>query len=173
MSGTGGGPGAGREGDGGAASGDASAPPEGFVRLALGGNPFVESVGPLYGHREEGLAGRLVLGLRVEHRHCSPSGFCHGGMLMSMADMLLVLGANLQAGLDRFMSTVSLSADFLAPVPRGAWLEGRIDVLRATRNLVFCQGLFRVDGEPVLRVDGIAKPIGEASAGHSAKRYFG
>ena len=157
----------------GAPDGGAPATPAGFVRLALGDNPFVESVGPLYGHRDEGLAGRLVLGLRVERRHCSPSGFCHGGMLMSMADMLLVLGANLQAGHDRFMSTVSLSADFLAPVPRGAWLEGRIDVLRSTRNLVFCQGLFRVDGEPVLRVDGIAKPIGEAAAGHSAKRYFG
>jgi uncharacterized protein (TIGR00369 family) len=146
--------------------------PAGFVRLALGDNPFVDAVGPLYGHRDEGLAGRLVMGLRVERRHCSPSGFCHGGMLMSMADMLLVLGANLQTGLDRFMSTVSLSADFLAPVPQGAWLEGRLDVLRATRNLVFCQGLYRVDSVAVLRVDGIVKPIGEASSDFSAKRYF-
>ena len=155
------------------AGGGASPAPAGFVPLALGDNPFVDSVGPLYAHRDEGLAGRLVLGIVVERRHCSPSGFCHGGMLMAMADMLLVLGANLQTGLDRFMSTVSLSADFLAPVPCGAWLEGRIDVLRATRNLVFCQGLYRVDGEAVLRVDGIAKPIGDASPGHSAKRYFG
>ena len=148
-------------------------PPAGFVRLDFGDNPFVDAVGPLWGHRDEGLAGRLVMGLRVERRHCSPSGFCHGGMLMSLADMLLVLGANLQAGLDRFMSTVSLSADFLAPVPQGAWLEGRLEVLRATRNLVFCQGLYRVDGTPVLRVDGIVKPIGEASSDFSAKRYFG
>ncbi len=150
----------------------APALPDGFVRLALGDNPFVDSVGPLYGHRDEGLAGRLVLGIRVERRHCSPSGYCHGGMLMSMADMLLVLGANLQAGLDRFMSTVSLSADFLAPVPQGAWLEGRLEVLRTTRNLVFCQGLLRVGDAPVLRVDGIVKPIGEASSDFSAKRFF-
>ena len=158
--------------DAGVPGGGAPGVPDGFVPLALGGNPFVDSIGPLYGHRDEGLAGRLVLGIRVERRHCSPSGFCHGGMLMSMADMLLVLGANLQAGLDRFMSTVSLSADFLAPVPCDAWLEGRLDVLRTTRNLVFCQGLFRVDGVAVLRVDGIAKPIGDASPDHSAKRYF-
>jgi uncharacterized protein (TIGR00369 family) len=147
--------------------------PEGFVPLALGTNPFVESIGPLFGHREEGLAGRLVLGIRIERRHCSPSGFCHGGMLLSVADMLLVVGANLQTGLDRFNTTVSLSADFLAPVPEGAWLEGRIEVLRTTRNLVFCQGLLRVEGAPVLRVDGIVKPIGEASAQASARRYFG
>jgi uncharacterized protein (TIGR00369 family) len=162
-----------RGGSPGAEAGVGVGVPEGFVRLALGDNPFVDSVGPLYGHLGEGLAGRLVMGLRVERRHCSPSGFCHGGMMMSMADMLLVVGANLQAGLDRFMSTVSLSADFLAPVPQGAWLEGRLDVLRATRNLVFCQGLYRVDGEPVLRVDGIVRPIGEASSDFAARRYFG
>jgi len=154
-------------------TGPEGAIPEGFVPLALGDNPFVDSIGPLYGHAGEGADGRLVMGLRVERRHCSPSGFCHGGMLMSLADMLVVVGANLQTGQDRFMSTVSLSADFLAPVAQGAWIEGRLDVLRATRNLVFCQGLFRVDGVPALRVDGIAKPIGDASPAHSAKRYFG
>jgi hypothetical protein len=26
---------------------------------------------------------------------------------------------------------------------------------------------------PVLRVDGIARPIGESTPGHSARRYFG
>ncbi len=146
--------------------------PVGFVPMDFGDNPYVDSVGPLWGHRDEGLAGQLRLGLRVERRHCSPSGFCHGGMLMSFSDMLLVVGANLQTGMDRFMTTVSLSADFLAPVARGAWLEGRLEVLRATRNLVFCQGLLRVDGEPVLRVDGLCKPIGEASEAFSARRYF-
>ena len=146
--------------------------PEGFVKLTLGTNPFVDSVGPLYGHREEGLAGRLVMGIRIEPRHCSPSGFAHGGMLMTMADMLIVLGANVQTGLNRFMTTVSLSADFMAAVGQDAWLEGRLDILRTTRTLVFCQGIYRVDGEPVLRVDGIVKPIGEEKPGGSSRRYF-
>lgn len=154
------------------AQGQTLAAPEGFVPLTLGDDPFVASIGPLHGHREEARAGRLVLGLRVERRHCNPAGFCHGGMLMSMADMLLVIGSNLQAGLDRFTSTVSLSADFLAPVPRGAWLEGRLEVLRTTRNLVFCQGLYRVEGTAVMRLDGIVKPVGEPSAEFSGKRWF-
>jgi uncharacterized protein (TIGR00369 family) len=145
----------------------------GFVPLEFGRNPFIELIGPLYGLRDEGLAGRLVLGLRVQTRHCSPSGFCHGGMLSAMADMLLVLGSNLQTGQQRFMSTVSLSNDFIAPVPEGAWLEGRMQVLRATRNLVFCQGLYTVGADPVLRVDGIVRPIGDADPRFSALRYFG
>ncbi|HYF58875.1 MAG TPA: PaaI family thioesterase [Burkholderiaceae bacterium] len=147
--------------------------PEGFVPMDFGTNPFVDSVGPLYGHRDEGLAGRLVLGLRVERRHCSPSGYCHGGMLATLADMLMVVGASLQSGRDAFMTTVRLSTDFLAPVPEGAWLEGRLEVLRTTRNLVFCQGLYRVDGEPALRVDAIVKPLGEATVRSGALRWFG
>lgn len=156
-----------------AADGAVPGVPEGFVPLDFGLNPYIDRVGPLYGHRAEGLAGRLVLGLRVEARHCSPSGHCHGGMLATLADMLIVVGANLQAGQDRFMSTVRLSTDFVGAVPQGAWLEGRMEVLRATRNLVFCQGLFRVDGDVVLRADGIARPIGEAGERFSARRYFG
>jgi uncharacterized protein (TIGR00369 family) len=164
--------GAGQPGARASADDDGGVPP-GFVPLGFGENPFIELIGPLYGHREEGLAGRLVLGLRVERRHCSPSGYCHGGMLTAMADMLLVVGGNLQSGQQRFMSTVSLSTDFLAPVPLGAWLHGRLDVLRATRNLVFCQGLYSVGPDPVLRVDGIVKPIGEADPRFAAERYFG
>jgi uncharacterized protein (TIGR00369 family) len=154
-------------------SAEDAGPPAGFVPLVLDDNPFMDLVGPLYGHRDEGLAGRLVLGVRVQPRHCSPSGYCHGGMLATLADMLVVLGCNVQADPGRFMSTVSLSTDFLAPVPCDAWIEGRLEVLRATRNLIFCQGLFRVDGQPVLRVDGIARPIGEPDPGRDARRHFG
>lgn len=147
-------------------------PPEGFIPLDSGRNPFVDSVGPLWVHREEGRAGRLVMGIRIEGRHCSPSGYAHGGMLLTLADMLVVMGTSVQTGINRFMTTVSLASDFLAAVPQGAWIEGRLDVLRTTRTLVFCQGLFRVDGEPVLRVDGIVKPIGIEREGSKLARYF-
>lgn len=147
--------------------------PEGFVRLMLGENPFVDMIGPLYGHQEEGLAGRLVLGLRIEKRHCSPSGFAHGGLLMTLGDMLLVLGANVQTGLNRFMTTVHLTGDFMQAVPTGAWVEGRLQVLRTTKSLIFCQGLYTVGGEPVLRVDGIVKPIGDEKPAGALLRYFG
>jgi uncharacterized protein (TIGR00369 family) len=146
--------------------------PDGFIPLNSGRNPFVDSVGPLWVHREEGRAGRLVMGIRIEPRHCSPSGFCHGGMLLTLADMLVVMGTSVQTGINRFMTTVSLSSDFLAAVPQGAWIEGRLEILRTTRTLIFCQGLFRVDGDPVLRVDGIVKPIGEEREGSKLARYF-
>ena len=109
-------------------------------------------------------ATRLCLGLRVERRHCNPGGSCHGGMLSTLADMLLVLGAGAQTGLSRYMLTVNLSCDFIAPAMEGSWIEGRLQVLRSTRNLVFCQGNLQADGALVLRLSGIAKPSGAHEA---------
>ncbi|MEZ5730200.1 MAG: PaaI family thioesterase [Burkholderiaceae bacterium] len=95
--------------------------PEPFKPLQLSPNPFIDDVGPLYGAM---IDGRFVMGFQVEERHCNPAGNCHGGMLMTLADMVLLIGANFGAGVNRFLVTVSLATDFLAPAPVGSWLEG-------------------------------------------------
>ena len=118
--------------------------PAAFVPLQLRPNPYIDACGPLYGRRE---GEALVLGLRVERRHCNPGGSCHGGMLSTLADMLLVM--------------------------EGAWVEGRLQVLRSTRNLVFCQGNLQADGALVLRLSGIAKPSGAHEASFTLAHYLG
>lgn len=144
--------------------------PDGFQALRLRPNPYIDPSGPLYGRRD---GGQLVLGLRVERRHCNPGGTCHGGMLATLADMLLVLGASAQTGNTRYMLTVSLNCDFIGPAPEGSWIEGRLQVLRATRSLVFCQGLLTADGVPVLRSSGIAKPSGDPDPSFTLDSYLG
>jgi len=129
--------------------------PEGFTELPFR-TGFVGVNGPLYVRR--GADGRLHLGFHVEERHCNPMGIAHGGMLVTFADMQLPFGARFQAGLaDRFLPTVHLATDFLAPAPLGAWVEGETQVLRKTRNLVFAQCTVTADGELVLRASGIFK----------------
>src|SRR5690606_2856139 len=87
-------------------------------------------------------------------------------MMMMLADMQLPLAAIYQAGLDdRFLPTVNLTADFLASPMVGDWVWGESDVVRVTRNLVFTQGIFRVDDKPVLRANGIFKRTGPAPSG--------
>ena len=68
-------------------------------------------------------------------------------------------GAPLQAG----RSAPPLAFTAAVPVPAGAFLHGSLDVLRVTRNLVFCQGLLRVCETVAVRFNGIVKPIGEAN----------
>jgi uncharacterized protein (TIGR00369 family) len=144
--------------------------PAGFAPLQLGNNPFIDLCGPFYGHRE---GDGLVMGLRVLDKHCNPGGTCHGGMLGTLADLLLVLGANVLTDARRYMVTVNLNCDYMAPAPKGSWLEGRLQVKRATRSLVFCQGEFTADGHPVLALSGIAKPTGEPNDRFTLAHYLG
>ncbi|MEZ5650151.1 MAG: PaaI family thioesterase [Burkholderiaceae bacterium] len=132
--------------------------PAGFEPIPMRRNPFIDPLGPLYGKKEDG---GLTLGIRIEERHCNPAGNCHGGMLMTLADMLLIFNCTAQTGFDSFMVTINLTCDYLGPAPIGVWLEGRAKVRRAGRNLVFVDGLFEAAGKPVARVNGIFKPTGE------------
>ncbi len=123
---------------------------------------FISVNGPLY-LRPEGDG--IVVGMRVEARHCNPNGVCHGGMLMTFADMMLPIGARVAAKMPPvFLPTINLAMDYLAPAPLGSWIEGRARVLRVTRNLVFADGIITAGDTPIARANGtfkIGKPLAE------------
>ena len=129
--------------------------PEGFHPLPIGGE-FIAHNGPLYVRRE---GERVQLGFRVEARHTNPMGICHGGMLASFADMLLPVSIHrhMHDSPKRFLPTISLQLDYMAPAPLGAWVQGEAQVLRATLTMVFAQGLITADGKMAVRVSGTFK----------------
>lgn len=133
-----------------------NAVPAGFIEFPFPpGEHFLTLTGPLYIKRDDK---KLVLGLRVENRHCNIANICHGGMLMTFADMQLGVGARFELEQESgFSPTINMTADFLSPAANGAWLEGRTDLLRATRNFLFCQCIVTANGAPVLRASGIMK----------------
>jgi uncharacterized protein (TIGR00369 family) len=132
-----------------------AAVPEGFVPMPAGGG-FMQVNGPLYIRRQ---AGAIQLGFRVEARHVNPLSILHGGMMASFCDMLLPMVAirTVEALSQRFLPTISLQLDYLAPSPLGSWVQGETQVLRTTRSMVFAQGLVTADGVPVARCSGILK----------------
>jgi uncharacterized protein (TIGR00369 family) len=87
---------------------------------------------------------------------------CHGGMLVSFADVAMTAGGNYLARLGRFFSTISLTSDFMAPAPLGAWVEARPEMLRVTRAMAFVQCMITAEGEAVLRASGTFRHAGEA-----------
>ena len=134
-------------------------PPPGWIAFPAS-DGFIGANGPLYLRREgEG----IVVGMRVEPRHCNPNKACHGGMLMTFADMVLPIGGRIAAKLPPiFLPTINLTMDYLAPAPLGAWIEGRARALRVTRNLMFADGLITINGEAIARTSGtfkIGKPL--------------
>jgi uncharacterized protein (TIGR00369 family) len=134
---------------------EAHAVPPGFRPVGIGGE-FLKTVGPLQGRWD---GERVRLGFRVDERHANIARACHGGMLASFADMQMAVATHYQwpeiAG--HAFPTISMTTDFVAPVPLGAWLEGSADVIRATKTLVFIQGTATVDDAIVLRFSGVYK----------------
>ncbi len=132
--------------------------PEGFDLFA-GIVGFVETTGPLYVKYDEGQA---YCGLWIEDRHCNIANICHGGMLMTFADMQLGIGAQFANKIGKFLPTVHMSCDFVAPAPIGAWLEGRTEVIKQTRKTIFATCILTADGENVFSASGIMKIPGES-----------
>ncbi len=144
--------------------------PAGYKTLNLVRSGFIHVNGPLYGRIDEDNI--AWLGLRIEERHCNPAGICHGGMLATLADMVLGFGIAVQGGVPRFMPTVTLSCDYLAPAPLGTWVEGRATVRRVTRNLAFADCLLTADGESCLRGNGILKIPSKSPVTFSPRDFF-
>jgi uncharacterized protein (TIGR00369 family) len=144
--------------------------PHGFRPMPSEANPFIAANGPLYGRWVHDM---FTLGFLVEPRHCNPGKTCHGGMLMTLADMTLLLGSNLQAQINQYLLTVNMSTDFLGPALAGDWVEGECEVLRASKNMVFSQGMLRVAGKPILRFNGLFKPTGEPNSRPGLHTFFG
>ncbi len=127
-------------------------PPAGFSPVETGG-AFAIGNGPLYARWYEE---HFELGFRVEQRHANPGQNCHGGMLSTLADIVLSSAAHYQTDMPRqFLPTISIQVDFMAAAPVGCWVHGRADILKVTRNLIFSQGLVFADSEIAVRASGV------------------
>jgi uncharacterized protein (TIGR00369 family) len=102
-------------------------------------------------------AGTASLGFRVEPKHANPAGICHGGMLMTVLDMGIAVALKVAAKSDKFLPTINLTFDFVAPAPVGAWLESEVSFTHTTPRMGFAHGLLVGPDGPVVRANGIMK----------------
>src|SRR5262245_11778588 len=154
-------------------------PPPGFKLIDFQHNStvinFNTHVGPLFYRRgEKGTRDEFVMGLRVQPYMCNPAGTLHGGMMMTVADLVGGMGATFLAGIrGKFVPTVSMTFDFVAPAREGDWVEGRLELVRATRSLLFSHIYLTVGDTKILRASCIVKvPSGDgwmADQGRAAK----
>ena len=150
-------------------------PPEGFLRIDFDRDrpetTFNSHIGTLYAKRgPKGTRDEFVLGFRVHQHMCNPAGGLHGGMMMTVADLVGTMGGGTLVGLRKFLPTVSMTFDFVAPAKVGDWVEGRAEVVRQTRSLLFTNIYLTVGEEKFLRASQIAKiPSGEGLAFGKAK----
>ncbi len=134
--------------------------PHGYVPLAnADAGPFSLHCGPLYIFEVDLQPVRL--GFMVEGHHLNPMGSCHGGMLVTFCDMLMPIVAqrthpDLRGSQ---LPSMNLQVDFLSAVREGDWVEGEVEVLRATRSIVVAQCLVRTAAGLIARASGTFKVV--------------
>ena len=150
-------------------------PPTGFRKIDFDRDrpepTFNSHIGNLYVKRgEKGTRDEFVMGFRVHPHMCNPAGGLHGGMMMTVADLVGAMGGGTLAGLREFLPTVNMTFDFVAPAKVGDWVEGRPELVRATRSLLFTNIYLTVGEEKILRASSICKiPSGDGLAFGKAK----
>jgi uncharacterized protein (TIGR00369 family) len=122
---------------------------------------FNDLVGPMWARRDGDV---WVNGFRVIEKHLNFRRHVHGGMLATFADS--VLGrATVNAIKPRPCATIQLNMHYVAPVMLGDFVEGRGEVIRVTRSLVFLVGRFTVGSRVVATADGVWKILNDNSRG--------
>lgn len=144
--------------------------PEGFRRLDLSKSLFLETNGPFYVRRE---GDEVLIGMRVEARHCNSMGTLHGGMMGAFADVTLTVGANILARTQRFLVTLSLGLDYVGAAKAGDWVQAPVEVVRVTRGYVFAQAVAStLEGTPVARINGTLLVRGDPDPQYDGERFF-
>jgi len=124
--------------------------PEGFERVP-DGLGFTDNLQPLYLRRTaEGVA----FGLRVGEPHINLMGICHGGVLMTLADVAAASGVNFARGEAGGSPTINLSLDFINAGKRGEWLQAEAGQVTVKRRFGFCSGLISSERHVVARFNG-------------------
>lgn len=124
--------------------------PEGFEQLGEGLG-FSDSLQPFYRCIRDGQA---RFGLFVRKQHLNLMDICHGGTLMTLADIAAATSIHLERDIAAPSPTITLSFDFMSPGKPGRWLETRADHVQVKRRFGFCSGGIYDGDTAILRYSG-------------------
>ena len=131
--------------------------PEGFKPL-FRSSPVIDLIGPVYA---KGEGADLVLGLRVERKHCNMRGTLHGGILATLADVALGYAIAFSSQPPTGLVTTSLTLDFAGTAKIGDWLEAKVDVQKKGGRLAFANCYVSVGEQRIVRASAVFVVAGE------------
>lgn len=111
--------------------------PDGFVPLPEGLG-FTDNLKPCYRRLQDE---ELRFGLVVQRQHANSMGICHGGALMTLADIAAASWANMARGVIAGAPTINLSMDFIAAAKQGQWIEAQLEGVTLKRLFGFSRGV--------------------------------
>ncbi len=99
-------------------------------------DPLENHVGPFFWKKlEEGIQHFV---LKAEARHCNRHEIVHGGLMMTMIDLAMVVAA--KETWDEQLVTVSLNSEFVDAGRAGDLIEANGELVRRTGSMAFVRG---------------------------------
>lgn len=117
------------------------------------GKDFNTFVGPYY-EPEAGDTSRC--GFVTDERHGNKRGVTHGGMIATSFDVALGNAAWAAASHQR-CATIQLTIQYIGALQLHEFAEVSVEVVRATRSLVFLRGVMVAGGRTIATADGVWK----------------
>lgn len=111
---------------------------------------FVATNGPFQVTRE---AGQVVLGLRLERRHCTPDEVAHSALLIALIEA--AMGRTIAEIHGRKATLASITCDMLGPAQLGDRIEAHCETTRIALEVIFMRGEVRANGAPVLTASAL------------------
>jgi len=127
-------------------------------------SPVLDLIGPLY-CRGKGV--ELIIGLRVEAKHCNARGTVHGGILATIADVALGYTMAFSSTPPANLVTANLTLDFAGTAKIGDWLEAHVDVQKRGSRLSFANCYITVNGQRIVRASAVFLVTGQLDANAS------
>lgn len=134
-------------------------PPTGYEPILSNSN-FAWENGPVF---EKNEAGKVWRGFRVAERHINAGGMCHGGMMMTFADIMLAT-AVMQVAKPPFV-TVRLTTDFIGAVKLGEWVEGTAVCDGRQDDVVAVSAVIQASGKIAANASGLFKLLSRGPKG--------
>lgn len=124
--------------------------PAGFTVLPTGLG-FTDNLQPCY-RRVEGET--VSFGLIVGLQHGNSMGICHGGVLMTLADVAAANGVSTARGVRAASPTINLSLDFISAGRIGQWIQADVQLVTVKRRFGFCSGVIVAGDTVIARFNG-------------------
>lgn len=118
-------------------------------------DPFENRAGPFFWQQQGDGVHRFAC--RAEAQHCNRHAIVHGGLMMTMIDLAMVVAA--KQDWNEQLVTVSLNTEFIAAGREGEIIEAAGELVRRTRSLAFVRGRVHVGDRTLLTASAVLKPI--------------
>ena len=126
--------------------------PEGFTPadFTIG---FLDKAGPYYLKKDK--EGRTIVGVRITKEHINYVEVAHGGVMTTMADVILSLQVHISEKPNLPASTISLTTNFLSGAKIGEWVEGVGTIDRIGKKLAYTHGSIWSGDRTIMTMTGV------------------